>query len=136
MPDPIAAAALYGGRNVPVTLRDGGNAVVHLRLVKISEIGEYLDKAIDEREALKMCIEEPKGFDLDTLSDESYDALTDANLTLNFTRALAMKEREAARAEQTGKGIVGLMQGVAGLLQKFAPPSPSPADSPASKSST
>lgn len=146
MSDPMATAGLYGGKHIPVTMRDGTSAVVHLRLVTIEEIGEYLDKAVDERAALKMCVasvwipgeggtKDPLEFDVNALSDESYNTLVDENLSLNFTRALAMKEREAVRAEKTGRGITGLMEGVVAILQKFAPSSPSPADSPGSKSS-
>lgn len=117
---------LYEGKDVHVDYRNGRKGTVHLRLLKISEIGKYLDSVFDDHEALKMCVGSPEGFDPDELTDDSYGHLLAENYSLNFQRALALKKKETERAEQTGAGINQLYQGIAGVLQKFAPESPSP----------
>lgn len=147
----IESVALYGGRAVEVLYRSGVQGVVHLRLIKASECGAFLDTMHrSEVEAYQMAVDPAKcspastveidgvpprlAPDLDDLTDESRAEVLEANLALNFTRALAVKRREADRAAQTGAGMKDLLQGLASVLSTFAPPSPSPADSPESRS--
>lgn len=146
--DPIPHyVALYGGKSVPVRSRAGTEGVVHLRLIALSECGCFLDihRQDGERAAALFVIDASKStlpaeattegqLDFDQLADESYTAVLEENLALNFTRALAVKRRETARAAQTGAGLRQILDEMVSILSTYAPSSPPPADSPGSKS--
>ncbi len=111
---------LNGGKQVTVTYRNGQDGVVILRLIKISEIDAYLNVAADELQSLKMCVSND-GFNVDDLTDDSYEALVEANTDLNFTRAVCMVERKLKRAETSTATLAALAKQLASLLQRFLP---------------
>jgi hypothetical protein len=125
---------LYGGIIVPCYLRTGAGVSVKLRLIKISEIPDFLDVAIDEVKALDFCLESPKPLDFDDLTDESYLDLVAKNTELNFTRALELTDQRLKRVEKGGVELSQVAVKLASLLNRYSLKSPSPEVSPASKS--
>jgi len=120
--------ALFGGRTLTLQLIDGSTRTVFLRLIRVSEITTFLEKiATDEEAALRMVLSDPD-LDFDSLTIESFDALLEANVAVNFTPALASSRAKLARAEKTGVGVVALLRDMASVSQSFAPTSPSPED--------
>lgn len=123
------AEVLFGGRNLTVHFRNGTSREIFVRLICLSEIPEFLDRiATNEEDALRSVLSEASDLNLDSLTLESYQALMEANLEVNFTVALASQRAKLARAEKTGLGVTGLLNDLASLSRSFAQISPSPED--------
>lgn len=124
----LPAIAFAGALDFALQLRDGSTRPARLRLILQSEIGAFLDlMADDEQAALRLCLETTPPLELDHLTDDSLEALLEANIELNFTRALASQKARQARAERTGAGLRELMAGMVSLLARFDADAPPPA---------
>jgi hypothetical protein len=120
------AEALFGGRTIEVRFRDGTTRPLFLRLIRISEIPSFLELiATNEDAALRSVLPEGDDIDFDALAMESYEALMEANLEVNFTPALASQNGKLARAQKTGLGVKALLDDMVSISRSFAPTSPS-----------
>ncbi len=103
MSDQNPIVTVLGGEELAVALNDGKLALVKVRQMPIRHVPRVLSVIEDEIALMKFVCRREDGTELnddfiDTLTDESHIAIVEKARALNFHRAVAWLERQAAMA--------------------------------------
>lgn len=91
--------ALFGGKVISVTFRDGRTEEVRVRELPIRRFPDFFTSLQDEGQLLALVTGQDEET-IDKLSDESHEALVEAAMDVNFTRAERWLERQAKLGER------------------------------------
>lgn len=91
--------ALFGGKVVPVTLRDGSTEEVRVKEIPIRQFETFLIAIEDEAQIISIVTGKDEDW-VDNLADESHEALVAAAMDVNFTRVERWLDRKVSRGQQ------------------------------------
>lgn len=94
------AAAVNGGAPLLVTLQDGNQETVSVRVLKISEFPKYFELlAEDDAKLASWAVDKPLDW-VESLDDDSLFDLLEEIDRVNFTKAQRWMERQTKKAER------------------------------------